>query len=260
MVKSLQWPYGDAPTIGRPLSVWPDLRSVPVEEMVSLAESLPGRRSLKAHLPATALPWSDDVSYVAVFRNPADTVVSWANHRAAMFPDRVAALNEVGAQDGLTPLREDFDGHDYHYLLAEWSLYWNSFDFLATWWPRRHADNVLLLHYADLYADLEAGMRRLAEFLHLDVPDECWPQVVDRCGLDEMRETARIEAPGLNVSFQKGADSFFYKGGNGRGAALLPVEILHQLDDYGREMVSSGDLSGDALVWLNDGAGSGVMV
>ncbi len=252
IVRALQWPHGDSPERPGPFSVWPDLRMIPIEEMVTNSEALPGRRQLKAHLPATALPWSESVRYVAVFRNPADTLVSWANHRAAMFPDRVAMLNEVASD--LTPLREAFDGEDYDYLFDEWVRYWSPFEFRASWGPKRSADNVLLVHYADLYRDLEAGMRHLADFLDFDVPDECWPDMVERCKLDSMREAARVSARGLNVSFQNGADSFFYKGGIGRGAELLPAHIMAKIEQENQALDPA------AAAWLADGNASGVAI
>ncbi len=251
IVRSLQWPRGDAPADRGPLSVWPDLRSTPLEEMLVKVEALPGRRQLKAHLPATALPWSESIRYIAVFRNPGDTLASWSNHRAAMFPDRVAMLNDA-AEDDLPPLREAYDGEDYEYLFEEWTRYWSPFEYLAGWWPRRVDNNVLLVHYADLYANLEAGMRRLADFLEFEVPEECWRDMVERCSLDSMREAARVSAPGLNISFQHGADSFFYKGGLGRGAELLPTHITARIEQ------EYETLEPEAAAWLNLGSASGV--
>ena len=47
-------------------------------------------------------------------------------------------------------------------------------------WARRDEPNVVLVHYDDLFADLEGEMRRLADRLGIAVPEERWPELVGR--------------------------------------------------------------------------------
>ena len=35
--------------------------------------------------------------------------------------------------------------------------------------------NLLMVHYADMKADLEGEMRRVAGFLEIEVPERLWP-------------------------------------------------------------------------------------
>jgi aryl sulfotransferase len=51
---------------------------------------------------------------------------------------------------------------------------------LSDAWTRRAEPNVLLVHYDDLAADLDAEMRRIAAYLELPVDELSWPNLVRR--------------------------------------------------------------------------------
>ena len=164
-----------------------------------------------------------------------------------MMPEVMAMVNQLAATDGVDPMPETWDG-DWQVLFDEWTDLSNPVMHLASWWSRRNDDNVLLVHYADLYADLEAGMRQIADFLDLVVPADAWPDVVARCRIDAMREVARGTQVGKRVGFRDGADSFFFKGGNGRGAELLPDDVMAQVDALIDDL-----LPAEAAAWLDAG-------
>lgn len=247
IVSSLMWPTGGEEGTLSARSPWPDARFGPAEEMAAQVEAISHRRFLKSHSPAWSLPFADEARYVTVYRNAADALVSWGNHRDAMMPEVMATVNQFAATDGVDPMPETWEG-DWQVLFDEWTDLSNPVMHLASWWPRRNEDNVLLVHYADLYADLEAGMRHIAGFLDLEVPHDAWPEVVGRCRLDAMREVARGVQAGRRVGFRDGADSFFFKGGTGRGAELLPADVMAQVDALVAEL-----LPDDAAAWLDTG-------
>ena len=139
-----------------------------------------------------------------------------------------------------------YDG-DVHRVFGEWREDCNPIRHLASWWPRRHLDNVIFLHYADLTADTEGELRRLAAFLDLAIDDEHWPRVLDEVSLDSMRRAAD-DTGRMNVLFEHGADSFFHQGTNGRWVGRLDAEILAAYD----EMVAT--LPADAAAWLEHGS------
>lgn len=90
-------------------------------------------------------------------------------------------------------------------------------------------------------------MRRLADRLGVDVADEEWPEVVERCGIDRMR--AREAASGaLDVAFDGGADRFFFKGTNGRWVDLLTDAQIE------RCIAHTEVLPDDARSWLEHGS------
>jgi hypothetical protein len=88
---------------------------------------------------------------------------------------------------------------------------------------------VVLVHYADLSADLGAAMRRIAARLHIDVPETVWPDLVDAAGFARMRERADDLAPDP-AGILKDRGVFFRRGGSGAGRELLSAaEFAHYL-------------------------------
>src|SRR5262245_5132269 len=62
------------------ISPWLENRCFPLEDMCQLLESQTHRRFLKTHLPATALPYREDMKYLFIGRDGRDAVWSWHNH------------------------------------------------------------------------------------------------------------------------------------------------------------------------------------
>lgn len=153
-------------------------------------------------------------------------------------------MNALAAVDGLGPIDLRFDG-DYYRLYTEWLEICSPLRHLKSWWLRRHEPNVLFLHYADLSADLEGEMRRVAGFLGLVVPEALWPAVTDRCSLASMRRSDT----GLDRLYEGGAASFFHKGGSGRWRGVVPDEII---DDYTERVMQ--ELPASAAEWLEHGS------
>lgn len=131
---------------------------------------------------------------------------------------------------------------------ADGAPWWSHFHHCATWWELRDEPNVLFVHYNDMLVDLEGEMRRVARFLGVDVDldEDAWPAVVERCRLDSMREDAR-KAQLHDLGFVGGADSFFYNGSNGRWRGVLTDE----LGRYERRVAEV--LSPEAAMWLEHG-------
>ena len=110
-------------------------------------------------------------------------------------------------------------------------------------WARRREPNIVLLHYADLSADLDREMRQLAHRLGIPVPDSAWPGLVEAATFASMRAAAeKITGPGQILN---SATAFFRRGVSGAGSELLtagelehyyaraaelaPAEMLHWL-------------------------------
>ena len=245
IVMSLLWPADDAPSALGELSPWVDIRAGDIDDVAAQLAAQTHRRFIKTHTPADGIPLDPDVRYVVVYRNPADALVSWGNHRQSMRPEVVEALNAAGAVDGFDGLPVAFDG-DYDELLVEWTAYFSPGLHLAPWWPLRNEPNVVFLHYADLDADLAGEMARLAAFLEIEVPSDLWTATVERCRIDAMRVEARA-ADGKSI-FVNGADSFFHKGGVGRGPQLLTDAQLATVAEHHAAL-----LPPEACAWLEAG-------
>ncbi len=240
----LRWSDDDLGGVFRG-TAWPEFRADSVEALIDRLEAIDGRRSLKTHSPADCIPVADeDVCYVLVYRPGPDAFASWTNHRARFSLEALALLNERAARDGLAPW-PTYEG-DVAGLFEEWQRDCNPVCHLATWWPLREQANVLFVHYADLTADLDAEMRRVAQHLAVEVPADRWSTIVERCRLASMRSTATRSGE-LDWAFDGGADAFFYKGGHDRGEQVLDDDLTVRY----QQMTSA--LPADAADWLAAG-------
>ena len=109
---------------------------------------------------------------------------------------------------------------------------------------RVHKPNVLFVHYDDLTANLDAEMRRVANFLNIPVDDVLWPAQVESCTFAGMKARPDEIAPFENV-FVGGADTFLYKGTNGRWRDVLTSE---ELASYHEAIAAS--LPPECATWL----------
>jgi len=246
IVHSLLWPDGDAPGSRAELSVWVDNRTRSIADLVEHYESQSHRRFMKTHSPGDSIPFDQRCRYIVVYRDCRDAFVSWGNHRSQMLPHAVREMNEAAAKEGVDPIAEVWDG-DYDSLWPEWQAYCSPVRHLRGWWGRRDQSNVLFVHYNDLSHDLEAEMRRIADFLDLEIAETLWPQAVARCRLEAMREEARVQGR-LTLGFRDGADAFFYKGTNNRWIDLLTPQQIERCVRH------SDELEPAAANWLERGS------
>ena len=246
IVASLLWPDGDMPGNRAERNPWIDARFISEQQLLDRVGAISHRRYIKTHSPADCTPIHEDCSYVVVYRDGRDALMSWANHRRAMRPEAIDHLNSTAAADGIDPMPREWSG-DMDELFDEWVGFGSSVEHLASWWPLRHEPFVCFVHYNDLKADLHGEMRRLAEFLGVDVADEHWPAVVERCGLEQMRDNP--DNADFDFAFEGGATSFFFQGTNGRWRDVLTPAQLERYD----ALVAEG-LTGDAARWLEHGS------
>ena len=122
--------------------------------------------------------------------------------------------------------------------------FWNH---VQGWWNARGLPNVLLVHYADLRADTDTVMRRIAEFLDIDVEADLWPKIHAQCTIDYMRRQA-AHWDLLEMIFDGGGNSFINKGVNGRWKDVLTAEEIAKAD-----RVAEANLSPDCARWLRTG-------
>jgi aryl sulfotransferase len=247
IVASLVWPLGDAPAPAFDLSPWLDARIVPVDDMIAWVEAIPHRRFIKTHSPADCTPIFTACRYLAVYRDGRDALVSWANHRRTMRPEVIEALNALAVRDGAPRWPPVWDG-DMDRLFDEWVDWGTPMEHLASWWPKRHEPFVLLVHYADLILDLGGEMRRIADFLDVDIPGELWSEVVERCRFAAMR-AQHGASRSLSQAFPEGAGAFFDQGTNGRGRAQLSEAQRRRY-----EQLTAERLPDDAARWLEHGS------
>jgi aryl sulfotransferase len=201
------------------------------------------RRAMKSHSPADAIPWFAEAKYITVARDGRDAFMSWCNHIAHM--KMTAMLNEQAEKDGVEKI-PTFDG-DYRRYFREWLEQNNYFEVVASYWARRVEPNLLFVHYNDMKADLAGQMRRVAEFLDIELDADQWPAAVERCTFEGMRR-AEGKVGNFEQAFEGGIKRFLFKGTNGRWRDVLGPD---ELAAYQRKVAQA--LPPDAARWIESG-------
>jgi aryl sulfotransferase len=207
------------------LSPWLDLRFPPKEVKFSGLEAQIHRRFIKTHLPVDALVFNRRVKYIYIARDGRDVLWSLYNHHARANEKWYAAMNGPGLVGEPVP-QVDMDVVPYfrRWLERDGYPFWSLWENVRSWWAARGLPNVLLMHYANLKRDLPGQIRRVAEFLDIDISEADWPTIVEHCTFDYMKKNAAKAAPLGGDIFEGGADSFIFKGSNGRWRDLLTKE------------------------------------
>ena len=112
----------------------------------------------------------------------------------------------------------------------------------------RVRQNVVLLHYAKLKADLEGEMRRLASRLNINIPEELWPKLVNAARFDSMKARASELAPNANQEVWKDASHFFHSGQGGHWREWWSDEAQARYDARLAELGSP-----EAIHWAHTG-------
>jgi aryl sulfotransferase len=201
------------------------------------------RRAMKSHMPADAIPWYPQAKYITVGRDGRDAFMSWCNHVSRM--KMIDAMAAQAESEGL-PVPAKFDGN-YRAYFRHWVANENNFfEVVSSYWAIRDRPNLLFAHYNDMKADLEGEMRRVAEFLEIDVPAAKWPQVVERCTFESMRNSKNVAD--LDRMFEGGVQGFIFKGTNGRWREVLGDE---EVELYRKQVAAT--LSDECARWVEGG-------
>ena len=133
------------------------------------AEQRAEPRAFKSHLAWTAIP--KGARYIVAVRDPRDALVSGYRFFEGWF-------FEPGTIDIETLGRDRFIENRNYYT------------HLASWWPRRDDEHVLLLAYEQMNADPEGTLRRVSSFIGLDADEERIAIACEQSSLASMRANA----------------------------------------------------------------------
>lgn len=227
--------------------------------MLADLDAMDRRRFIKSHTPLDGLEWRDDVTYVAVFRDPRDAAVSWEHHFRNMDLDRILALRaEAHGMEDLAELPpmpapiEDPVERWWAYMTtrarspefaSNLELYARH---AAAAWERRFEPNLVLVHYSDLQQDLDGEIRRIAKRLGIEVAEQRWPELVEAASFSSMRARAGALVPNAGKIWVDDA-GFFHRGTSGQWRDLVGDDVDERYWPIVRELIPDDEL----LSWLH---------
>ena len=237
-------------------SPWIDCRfQMPPDVMFPMLEGQTHRRFVKSHLPFDALPVYENARYVHVARDGRDACMSLHNHYNGFTEAMLTRFDQIGAND--EAIRAPFprpakDAHDFFLnwmTPGEYPAHGNwFFEAEKSYWAERRRENLLLVHYNDLKADLDGEMRRIARFLGIEVPEGTWPSLVETARFETMKAQGRELLPGIEMAFNGGHETFLYRGTNERWRGVLNDEDLARYEEK-----SAAALPPGLKAWLAQG-------
>ena len=192
--------------------------------------------------------YSPNAKYIFVGRDARDVYWSWHNHHSNFTPATLEFINSLypGEPDVGYPdpdVRIAFN----HWLERDAYPNWPFWSHVQGWFDARHLPNLRLVHFADLKADLEGEIKKLAAFLEIEVAPETWPAILEHCHIDYMRELA-IRNERMKTVFKGGGATFINKGTNGRWRDLLTPDDLAKF-----AAVVAQNLTPECARWLETG-------
>ena len=202
---------------------WVDMRVLPFDDMMAGLEAQTHRRFLKTHLPADSVPLSPKAKYLYIGRDGRDVYWSWHNHLMVMADWLYEAFNTPPGLPGGPLVRPDGDARKgFNGWLAGEGYSADTFwPHVQSWWNVHNAPNVMLVHFANLKADMAGEIRRIARFLEIEIDEAKWPPILEHCSFDYMKKNADSLSQLGTTAFQGGLKSFIHKGVNGRWRDLL---------------------------------------
>lgn len=237
---------GEPDLYGVDRSAWPDFRLTP--DALERAGAQTHRRYLKTHLPIDALVYSPRAKYIYVGRDGRDAYWSWHNHHVGYTQKALDTINAFYPND--PPI--GYPNPDIRLAFHEWldrDAYpnWPFWSHVQGWFDARHLPNMMLVHFADLKANLRGQIEKIAEFLDIGVEDATWPAILEHCSLEYTRMVADRQER-MHHIFKGGGKTFINKGTNGRWRDVLTSEDIARY-----EAEAARHLTPECVEWLATG-------
>jgi aryl sulfotransferase len=232
------------------ISPWVDLRVPAKDVKLAALEAQTHRRFMKTHLPVDALVFSPKAKYLYIGRDGRDVVWSLYNHHVNANQAWYDILNDtpgrVGPAIGRPPatVRQYYDewmAKDGYPLGPFWAN-------IRSWWAIRDLPNVLLMHFADMKRDLPTAIRRIADFIEIEVDEDTWPDILNHCSFGYMKTHAATVVPMGGAFWEGGAGTFIHRGTNRRWAETLTADDCKVYEER-----AGKELGEDCARWLASG-------
>jgi aryl sulfotransferase len=229
----------------------------PVRDVLSRTEAPCGRRVIKTHLPLDGLELFDSVRYVVVCRDARDVFMSLWNHYRHVIRYPVLAAPDHPHRHGPPLPKPPGDIRQFWLLWMtrgwfDWERegypFWGNLRHTHTWWEARSAKNILFVHYADLLANTEYEISRIARFIGREVSGEQLRSLASATSFQRMRYDSEQLLPAARRMFRGGAKVFFHRGTSGQWRGILNEDDLDLYDS-----AATAELSPACRAWLESG-------
>lgn len=227
-------------------SPWMDCGLRDCDALVERASSIQRRRAIKSHTPLDGVPFSNELTYIVVYRHPIDVHFSMRSHAENMRRDTLdfmfPADERAGFQRFIANPLTDTGTDDL--TLASLVHHYNMSKAYA------RTGNVHFIHYADLSRDLPATILRLAKLLQVDLGTEVFAAITQANTFAAMRRQAEESADRFdeNSAFLDNA-KFFASGTSNKWEGRLCDEDLEAYRARIADLLPTEDIA-----WLHWGA------
>jgi len=203
---------------------WPDVPMpamarlmIPLADPSPVANSPTRLRVIKTHLPRATVPFVPRARYVACVRDPKDVCVSGYHFMKALIYGPLAPSVEHWA-------KTMFSDRSPPYPWAE---------HLAGYWAVRNEPNVLFLTYEGMRKDSSGTVRKLADFMGVELTADELRSVIHQSSFEEMRRAGGKFEPGQIVPWTQ-ARAMMRAGKSGGSSELLTPAQQRFIDDWCR--------------------------
>lgn len=234
-------------------SPWMDFRLQLKEEAHALLEAQTHRRFMKTHAPLEHIIYSPKAKYIFVARDGRDVIWSAHNHLYKATPLFYQLVNETPTRVGPALERPPADPRQYFLDFVEsdarGTIPYPFWKHQRDWFAAKDLPNLLLVHFNDLKADLNGEIRRIAQFLDIQIPEEKKTDIVQHCTFGWMKSHAeQVSPPQAGMVWEGGAETFVNKGFNKRWTDVLSADDVKMYEDK-----AVSELGDECANWLAEG-------
>jgi len=226
---------------------WPDFARqdlvVPLSDDTARKAAPTGLRIIETHLEWERVPYTPDARYICILRDPKDAFVSFYPFaRDVMFGPLMPAVPVW--------LRLFFSDA----ALFNWP------EHLHGYWKNRHLSNLLILTFEEMNQDLAAAVRRIAEFMQVELTSEEFAEVCEKSSFAYMKSIDEKFKPPALTPWSSPNRQMIRRGVSGGSSELLSPEQQDFIDATCRaELARVGsDFAYDA-VWGSQADGKNTL-
>jgi len=229
---------------------WLEMPMAPLEDVISRLEGMQHRRVIKTHLALDGVPYFPEARYIVVGRDGRDVAMSlWAFYNNFSDSMYQKMNNLPRCPDSFEQFWSAWIARGWFDWEREGYPFWSPLHFAQTWWDFRYLPNILFMHFNDMLKDLEGAVRRVADYLSIDLSPARARQVTESSTFDYMKRNVEQFHPLPDSTMLKdGPARFFYKGTNGRWKDVLTKD---DLELYQQAVARA--LTPDCARWLENG-------